>query len=431
MDEVINSISSESDRAEINFDRDNIRDQLLDPKSADNTSLNQLKNNFDKISIEGAVKDIEKALTKEDALSKIQDTIGLKEPLNLKDPWEKQPPEFQKYFAQQIEKVSDGLKNLQDKYNESGKSLQESPRTMKALGDFFDKSVKKGTFLDKLNDKGLEYFLISIIALNLIGGAAAAIAQSQKQRSDKVAQSVFENFQAIGCYQYHTKTGTIRSLGICGDPCASQSQQTCQNKRICKWDNVNNVCVQDDSKSCCKSCQSDTDCNSSNKTCTKDSDCLLGYCTNGKCPNSLCLIDGTCNCPDLTSPILSQMQNGDLGFCGPNGVCTAASFICKAQNADGTGGACKPCNNNSYCTDPTGQDTDPTCICTDSDWLNVPICASIDDAIIILDNMAVNIDKWQPSGLPLTFKIIMILSGVSILMVVLWYLYYLVKHARK
>ena len=342
-------------------------------------------------------------------------------------------PKMQDHFANLTDDIVDNVQQVQESVGEKGKTVENSPETQSKLREAF-----KDPFVWMAFFSGLA---------GLVNAGLSGDFNSHDYFTKH--NTNLSQFRAIGCYQYHTKTGSIRTLGVCGinqECAASTDSKSCAAITpvgICQWDKQNSQCTAGplvtDAASCCAPCTKDSDCHSiAAKSCKVPSDCLVGDCVNGTCVDQTCnTVSNTCTpCPsvDPKFPVLEELKEGKLGFCMkgfPSTNCPASSRICRATT-DNVPGACTACaTTDDSCVNPGGISSIGNCLCTGSDWVTVPICGTASTLITNLAYMQAVKNLWAPSKTPL---VIYIITGLGILMLVIsliWYVIYLIKHGKK
>lgn len=266
--------------------------------------------------------------------------------------------------------------------------------------------------------------------------------------------TTLNDFQSLGCYQYDTKYGSIRALGVCGATkiCAQRtSQSDCETTSpvagYCAWSvdpNGNGTCGPGQSllnaPSCAVTCNTNTDChNVASIACDPQTNpCLVGYCQNGFCQGGQTCDPTSKTCTpspsfDPAYPINTQMSEGKLGFClggVPPTICSGASSICNTTGDNN--GCCDACDaNDPDCSNPGGTITKPSCMCTGSNWVTIPICGGSASMVTNLAYMQAFKSQWAPTPTPL---VVTILTGIGVLMMLVtlvWYVLYLIKHGKK
>ena len=251
----------------------------------------------------------------------------------------------------------------------------------------------------------------------------------------------------MGCYQYNSKSGAIRSLGICGlrELCEqNDSESNCNGvaNKICSWDTNSKTCrvsnlIKNNPNGCNQTCKQNSDCIiKTNKSCSTDGDCKTGSCVSGYCEIKRNCNDNVCD-PFVYSPdysLLSQVQGGNVPFCqgsnasaGVSQVCGVASMWCTSTKNNGL---CKPCTDNNDCNG-SGTNLSANCYCDGNDWVTVRICSGPSSFLSNLLWLHSTIPQWKPSKTPTIVYIIGGISAIMILALFVWYIVYLVKHVRK
>jgi hypothetical protein len=335
-------------------------------------------------------------------------------------------PEVSKLLTEYSSKVRKGIQDIQKTVGESGKSLENSPKTRLEL---IKKTISNGAY--------------TITALLGVLGLIATIISDVGKKSGDITKNNANlgKFLPKGCYQYSMSTGSIRTLGVCGATrgCkAISDKDTCQKNVQCDWDDTTK-CTDNYSGSCTLPCKTDTDC-LSDKDCSASS-CPGGNCVSNRCQTQTCDTNtGYCTVPSPGTENISDMINkGKINFCTTGlttSVCEYATNICYPKKSDGSGGACDACDStDTACTNPSGVlNFTASCLCQNgdkTDWITIPICSSVDSMIITLNYMSVLADTWKPPTTPLPLQIIFWLSIAGFILTFIWYILYLVKHAKK
>lgn len=380
----------------------------------------------------------------EDFNNKVAEQIGnnvTAADMDLSGPVKDWNVHVKQWFFDLGDDVGEQIRQLQKSVGEDGKSLNESPETISRIRRFFEKS--KG-FATKY---GLQVF-ISLYAI------LSAISIGTNWKKDFEQQNNGLNFyQSIGCYQYNTKNGTIRAIGICGATkiCASRTNKTsCEAPnpvgKYCQWTETsggNYSCVPGqhftNGTQCGLTCSSDKDCITVNSVnCDpKTNPCLSGYCQDGKCQGGQKCDQATKQCSPSVSfdpnfPIKKQMEQGRLGFClqgMPPTPCPGASSVCSVI---GENGCCDKCDDNDpSCDDMGGRVVNSSCMCTGNNWVTIPMCGGISSILSMLSYMKVNSSQWVPQKTPLIIYVITGIGLVMFLITLVWYVFYLIKHGKK
>lgn len=397
--------------------------------------------------------------------SKLAETLGIDKPkvdaaiINGFEFFNDWDPAIQDWFSNVLYDVVDGVEQVQKSFGEDGKSLAESVRTKSWL----ERKIQGG--IDYINESWgsskMRFSLTAFFLMAPIISLAIGLGWSGSKDAWEWAKKNSGNASTSatsGCYQFNSKTGSIKFLGVCGvaEKCSvAQNATDCKAmtpKNICSWDG--NKCIPGplvmNSSNCCPGCKKTSDCNTvSSQKCTTDSQCWSGKC-NMKCPdgNGMCCSDQTCDsntgsctpCPSLDPafPIYKQFTEGKLGFCSSSlgsSTCGAASLICNARptTSGGAGGACTACEpDDSFCTSTLGNDDYVgSCICTGSDWITMSVCASPSALITNLAYMSAIKNQWVPQKTPLVIYIIVGIGAFMFFVTLLWYIRYLFNHAGK
>jgi len=376
----------------------------------------------------GSVDDFNKSIAKKIGVS--PNDMDLSRPVS---DWH---PNVKKWFFDLGDDIGENIRKLQKSVGEDGRPLEKSPQTIGELRRFYETYI---------GPNGLKIFLSVYIAL-----AAFSVGKNWKRDFEQKNKSV-GSFQSVGCFQYNTKSGTIRSLGICGamQNCAPRPDQTsCEApnpvKGYCQW--LNGTCVPGqhftNGTQCGMTCSTDGDCHSvSPVSCDPvNNPCLVGYCQNGKCQGGQTCDQTTKQCTppisyDPKFPISQQMDQGRLGFClggMPPIPCPGTASICSPAGDDDNG-CCPVCQDNDpSCSDMTGGISQSSCLCKGGkDWVTISMCGGISPILSMLSYMQINTKKWVPQKTPLVIYIVTGIGIVIFLVTLVWYVFYLIKHGKK
>lgn len=384
--------------------------------------------------------------TRIDALEKIGKVAKLGGSFDITDTENEAQQKFVKEKV--IPNLEKGLENTSKNTGKTLKELSESPEEEKWLKKKLEKYLGKRIGGGLYEHRGLIVIILASLIANLIM-KFGVLPQNEK---NALGKDYFAKFIPKGCIQYHIKTGTIRPIGICGDPCANNTDQaSCSSNTSCSWNNDTSKCSLSDI-SCCPSCSGGGDCisklnlgsNASVDTkqyCSVDADCLIGSCQSNTCrinSDNFCDTDSSsCLCPLPGVDLGIQMNSSKLGFCDPDSSlpCPAASRICSLTS---NGGLCNDCGDQDYCKNPSGnlsQKDTFGCMCSNpdnkEDWITIPVCIQPEDFFLSVVNVASGVDEWAPdTTTPLSVKILTWGSILGIMILTTWYLIKVIKTLR-
>jgi hypothetical protein len=372
------------------------------------------------------------------------------------------PEKFQSHIATMTEKVLTEVEKIQKRNGENGKSISQSPKTVEELADKIMKDDKLGN-----NSSKMETVLKVLNIIALLSGTLG-IALNKTGIMNKFKNIGTSSIYQQGCVQYNTLTGSVRMLGMCGQvDCTSLSQQNCNtsDNPYCSWDKNTNSCINSSIQGddCTKSCNNDNDCkikainqncpkglavNNSDgycyQTCTKDSDCPndknnnQGTCSNGICNSNYkyCNDSGVCS-PDFVDgtkiSFKDQVNWGMSYFSKVSGQTTQTCPIAQLYCSN-----CEKCAvGNSTCQNTTIVQNQ-SCTCSDinkdtknDNWITYPM-GQIDtlDVITMMNYLDENKEIWVTIETPLVVKIISWIGIILMILTLIWYIQYLIRHAK-
>lgn len=381
-------------------------------------------------------------------------------------------PELQDYFSGEVADLLSDVAKLQKSLGESGRKFSESPNLQQKLTQaVVDATIETTRSTDPTVDPGEEEIkpwvkkLVMFISFAWAVGEGIGVYDKENVHKHLMSNPDLRKNIPTGCFQYHWPTGSIRSIGICGVQkiCSSETQnskQTCgtgKGENICSWNGLS--CGAStrltDATSCAPSCTPSStnpygaknECHPKSEPCTKDSECPAGTCVSGQCQYQTCdSKTWTCSPSPTYSPnypIYDQLVGGKLGFCLggiPTQPCSVAPIVCTAKNADGTGGACDPCDaDDPECTNPNGTyNKNKLCMCVNpagnsgsKGWATYPMCGTSTELVSWILYMKQLSGNWTPQETPTTTYIIGGLSILLFIITMIWYINYLIKYGKK